>query len=56
MNKPFKEILVDYLADTMKKFIPIFWVPVLGDVLIEKIKKSRAVNFMCNGWVMISLM
>ena len=56
MNKNFQEIITVLLTETLKKYIPIFWIPILGNYLIEKIKRSRAVELMYSGWVMLSLM
>lgn len=56
MNKTFKEILINYLCDTLKKYILFFRIPGIGDKFLKIIKQSRAVNLMCNGWIMLSLM
>lgn len=56
MEKKFSEIIYDYLKETLKKFIPIFWIPVYGDKLLDKVMNSTTVGFAWKGWVMISLM
>ncbi|MCQ2461223.1 MAG: hypothetical protein MJ115_03675 [Clostridia bacterium] len=56
MEKKFSEIISDYLRDTLKKFIPIFWIPGVGDKLLDKLMNSYALSLAWKGWVMLSLM
>lgn len=56
MEKKFSEIISDSLRDLLKKFIPIFWIPVLGDRLLDKLMNSYAISLAWKGWVMLSLM
>ncbi|MBR5976810.1 MAG: hypothetical protein IKT24_05470 [Clostridia bacterium] len=56
MEKKFSDIIADALRDVLKKFIPVFWIPVIGDRLLDKVMNSYAVSLLWKGWVMISLM
>lgn len=56
MEKKFSDIIADLLRDTLKKFVPIFWIPVVGDKLLDKVMNSYCVSIMWKGWVMLSLM
>ncbi len=56
MDKKFSDIISDALRDVLKKFIPIFKIPVIGDKLLDKIMNSYALSLAWKGWVMLSLM
>ena len=56
MERKFSEIIADQLRGALKKFIPIFWIPVIGDSLLEKLMNSYAISLLWKGWVMFSLM
>ncbi len=55
-EKKFSEIISDLLRSTLKKFIPIFWIPGIGDKLLDKLMNSYAISVLWKGWVMLSLM
>lgn len=56
MEKKFSDIMYDYLKETLKKFIPIFWIPVVGDKMLDKVMNAPGLEFAWKGWVMLSLM
>ena len=56
MEKKFSEVMYDTLKSNLKKFVPIFWIPVVGDKLLDKFMNSTGINLLWKGWVMLSLM
>ena len=56
MEKKFSEIIYDTLKSNLKKFVPIFWIPFVGDKLLNKLMNSYGINLLWKGWVMLSLM
>lgn len=56
MEKKFSDIMSDYFRATLKKFIPVFWIPVYGEKLLDRVMNSYAVSLLWKSWVMFSLM
>jgi hypothetical protein len=56
MERKFSEIIADQLRGTLKKFIPVFWIPGIGDRLLDRLMNSYAISLLWKGWVMLSLM
>ena len=55
-EKTFIEIFDDSIAHLLKKYIPLFRIPGLGDKWIEQIKTSMPIQYLHQIWSTMSLM